>query len=62
MLGLVSVRRVTTGSLAPLDQSQRHGWTGKADSHSWNQAVQRMEYILTGLTSAAGVTGHSVGG
>ena len=24
MLGLVSVRRVTTGYLAPLDQSQRH--------------------------------------
>ena len=62
MLALASARQVTTGSLAPLDESQRHGWTGKADSHSWNQAVQRMEYILTGLTSAAGVTGHSVGG
>ena len=31
MLGLVSVRRVTTAALPPLDQSQRHGWTGKAD-------------------------------
>ena len=31
MLALVSARRITTGSLAPLDESQRHGWTGKAD-------------------------------
>ena len=62
MLALASARQVTTGSLAPLDESQRHGWTGKADSHSWNQAVKRKEYILACLTSAAGVTGHSVGG
>ena len=42
MLVLVSARQVTTGSLAPLDQSQRHGCTGKADSHSWNQAARNI--------------------
>ena len=62
MFPLTSARQVTTGSLAPLDQSQRHGCTGKADSNSWNQAVQRMEYILTGLKAVAAVTGCSVGG
>ena len=39
MFPLASARQVTTGSLAPLDESQRHGCTGKADSDSWNQAV-----------------------
>ena len=62
MFALVSAQQITTGSLAPLDLGQRHGCTARTDGHSWNQAVQRMEYILTGLTSAAGVTGHSVGG
>ena len=62
MFVLVSAQQVTTGSLAPPDQSQRHGCTARTDDHSWNQAVQRMEYILTGLTSAAGVTGCSAGG
>ena len=42
MFPLTSVRQVTTGSLAPLDESQRHGWTGKADSHSWNQAARNI--------------------
>ena len=36
MFPLVSARQVTTGSLAPLDQSQRHGWTGKADRSTSN--------------------------
>ena len=62
MFVLVSAQQVTTASLAPPDQSQRHGCTAKTDDHSWNQAVQRMEYNLTGLTSAAGVTGCSAGG
>ena len=37
MFVLVSARQVTTGSLAPLDQSQRHGWTGKADRSTSNR-------------------------
>jgi len=62
MFALESAQQVTPGSLAPLDQSQRHGCTARTDGHSWNQAVQRMEYILAGWRAAAGVTGHSVGG
>ena len=31
MFALESAQQVTPGSLAPLDQSQRRGWTGKAD-------------------------------
>ena len=65
MFALSSGQQVTTGSLAPLDQSQRHGCTARTDGHSWNQAVQRMEYseyILTGWGAATGVTGRSAGG
>ena len=39
MFPLASARQVTTGSLAPLDQSQSHGCTARTDGHSWNQAV-----------------------
>ena len=62
MFALASAQQVTPGSLAPLDLGQRHGWTARTDGHSWNQAVQRMEYILTGWKAAAGVTGRSAGG
>ena len=62
MFALSSGQQVTTGSLAPLDLGQRHGCTARTDGHSWNQAVQRMEYILTGWGAATGVTGCSVGG
>ena len=37
MFPLTSARQVTTGSLAPLDESQRHGWTGKADRSTSNR-------------------------
>ena len=36
MFALESAQQVTPGSLAPLDQSQRHGWTGKADRSTSN--------------------------
>ena len=62
MFALESAQQVTPGSLAPLDLGQRHGCTARTDGHSWNQAVQRMEYILAGLTSGTGVTGRSAGG
>ena len=39
MFALESAQQVTPGSLAPLDQSQRHGCTARTDGHSWNQAV-----------------------